>query len=240
MPAALAPHTIDEAYAVQEEFHTCMAEMYGPVAGYKIALTTPVMQRMVGLSTPIAGAIHARIMHRSPVVLQWEDYVHLGVECEIALQLGKDLPALAAPYGLDHVAAAVAAVLPAFELVDDRGADYTQLASQALTLIADNAWNAGIVLGAPVKDWRSIDLAAAGGVMTINDAVVGEGYGHDVMGHPLTALLWLVNTLAERGMGLTEGMMVMTGSVVATKFVNPGDVVRLSVEGLGAVQLSVV
>jgi 2-oxo-3-hexenedioate decarboxylase/2-keto-4-pentenoate hydratase len=240
MPATLAPRTIDEAYAVQKWFHTGMVAMHGSVAGYKIALTTPVMQQMVGFHAPIAGAILAGTIHRSPVTLRRADYVRLGIECEIAVQLGTDLPAAQAPYSRDQVADAVSAVMPAFELVDDRQADYAQLAAQVLTLIADNAWNAGIVLGAPRRDWHAVDLSAARGVMVINGTVVGEGHGRDVMGHPFEALLWLVNMLAQQGKGLTQGMIVMTGSLVATKFVNPGDTVSLSVEGLGEVRVSVV
>jgi 2-keto-4-pentenoate hydratase len=240
MPAPLAPRTVDEAYAMQAELQVLMSEIHGPVAGYKIALTTPVMQRMVGFHAPIAGAILARTMHSSPLTLRRTDYVHLGVESEIAVQLGRDLPAVQAPYRRDQVDAAVAAVMPAFELVDDRQADYAQLAAHVLTLIADNAWNAGIVRGAALWDWGYVDLEAAHGVMRINGTVVGEGYGRDVMGHPMEALLWLVNMLAQQGKSLTQGMIVMTGSMVATKFVNPGDIVGLSVDGLSEVQLSVV
>jgi 2-keto-4-pentenoate hydratase len=240
MPPALAPRTVDEAYAMQAELHALMTEVHGPVAGYKIALTTPVMQQMVGFQTPIAGAVLAGTIHSSPVALRRSDYVRLGVECEIAVQLGRDLPAARAPYRRDQVGDAVAAVMPAFEVVDDRQADYTQLAAHVLTLIADNAWNAGIVLGSPLKDWRGVDLAAAHGGMVINGTVVGEGHGRDVMGHPIEALRWLVNTLAQWGKSLTQGMIVMTGSIVATKFVHPGDTVGLSVDGLGEVQLSVI
>lgn len=240
MPATLAPRTVDEAYAMQDELHSLMTEVHGPVAGYKIALTTPVMQQMVGFHAPIAGAILARTIHSSPVTLRRTDYVRLGVECEIAVQLGKDLPAAQAPYRRDQVGDAVAAVIPAFELVDDRQADYTQLAAHVLTLIADNAWNAGIVLGSPLRDWRTIDLADARGVMLINGTMVGEGHGRDVMGNPFEALRWLVNMLAQRGISLTQGMIVMTGSIVATKFVNPGDTVSLSVDGSGEVWLSVI
>jgi 2-keto-4-pentenoate hydratase len=239
LPEALAPRTVDEAYAVQEAFHKRLAETRGPIAGYKIALTAPVMQRLVGFHAPFAGAIMAGTIHRSPVVLRRDDYVRLGIECEIAVQLGRDLPATQAPYRRDDVAAAVAAVMPAFELVDDRQADYSQLAAAILSLIADNAWNAGIVLGAPAANWHAVDLAAVRGVLRINDAVAGEGYGRDVLGHPLEALTWLANTLSQRGKSLTQGMIVMTGSMVATKFVHPGDAVSLTVEGLGGAQLSV-
>jgi 2-keto-4-pentenoate hydratase len=75
--------------------------------------------------------------------------------------------------------------------------------------------------------------------MVINDAVVGEGHGRDVMGHPLDALVWLANGLAQRGQRLTQGMVVMTGSIVATKFVHPGDRVRFYMDGIGEVRLSV-
>jgi 2-keto-4-pentenoate hydratase len=240
MPTTLAPRTVDEAYAMQEWFHTYMGETHGPVAGYKVALTTPVMRQMVGFHAPIAGAILARTIHPSTVSLRQADYGRLGIECEIAVQLGADLPAAQAPYSLNQVADAVAAVIPAFELVDDRQADYTQLTALVLTLIADNAWNAGIVLGSPFRDWSTVDLAATCGAMVINGTVVGEGHGRDVMGHPFEALLWLVNMLAQRGKSLTQSMIVMTGSLVATRFVNPGDAVSLSVEGLGEVRLSVV
>jgi 2-oxo-3-hexenedioate decarboxylase/2-keto-4-pentenoate hydratase len=239
MPEACAPRTVDEAYAVQEAFQTLMAEAHGPVAGYKIALTTPAMQQMVGFHAPLAGAILARTVHQSPITLHRADYGRLGIECEIAVQLGTDLPAAKAPYRRDDVLDAIAAVMAAFELVDDRQADYAQLAALVLTLIADNTWNAGIILGPPARDWRAIDLAAAGGVLAINDAVVGEGHGSDVMGHPLEALAWLVNTLARRGKSLRQGMIIMTGSLVTTKFVNPGDAARLAVDGLGEVRLSV-
>lgn len=239
IPEPYTPHNLDEAYAVQEEFQQLLVEAAGSIAGYKIALTTPVMQQMVGFNEPVAGAILAKTIHHSPTSVRLVDYVHLGVECEIAVQLRADLPAVGAPYSRDSVADAVGAVMAAFELVDDRHADYTQLAPQVLTLLADNAWNAGIVLGQPVAAWRALDLAAAQGTMRINGEVVGQGYGRDVLGHPLEALTWLVNAFAKRGKSLPQGTTVMTGSVVATKFVNAGDTVQFSVDGLGEISLSV-
>ena len=84
-------------------------------------------------------------MHQSPVTVKGSDYVHLGAECEIAVLLAQDLPAASAPYDRAGVAGAVAALMPAFELVDDRGADYSNLFF--LGVAADNAWNAGRGLG---------------------------------------------------------------------------------------------
>jgi 2-keto-4-pentenoate hydratase len=239
IPHTFAPRTVDEAYAIQEEFHTLLAGTQGLIAGYKIGLTTPVMQQMVGLNEPIAGAILANTIHQSPVSLRRKDYVHLGVECEIAVRFGADLPVAVAPFTRDSVADAVEAAMASFELIDDRDADYSKFAALALTCLADNAWNAGIVLGQPVMDWRKVDLATARGALTVNGEVVGEGRGSDVMGHPLEALVWLTNMLAKRGKGLTKGMIVMTGSIIATQFLEPGDWANLSVNGLGEVRLTV-
>ena len=97
----------------------------------------------------------------------------------------------------------------------------------------------GVVLGEPVTDWRGIDLVAAYGAMTINGQPTGEGKGGDVLGHPLEALAWLANTLAGRGKSLQKDMIVMTGSIVTTKFLNQGDEVHFGIDTLGEVRLTV-
>ena len=131
--------------------------MLGPVAGYKIALTTAVMQQRVGLHEPIAGAIFAKTIHQAPSTLHSTDHVRLGIDSEIAFQLGADLPADMAPYSRASVADAVAAAMVAFEPFDDRLADVSKHSALALSLIADNVGNAGMVLGPPVSDWRKLD-----------------------------------------------------------------------------------
>ncbi len=237
LPDDISPGTIDEAYDMQEAFQSLIAPQRGAIAGYKIALTTPVMQRMVGFDAPCAGAVFESGVHHSPASVSASDYVRLGAECEVAARLRSGLPRSGAPYGREAVAAAVGALMPAFELVDDRGADYSNL--YFLGVAADNAWNAGVVLGPERTDWQSLDLENSSGAMTINGEPAGEGYGRDVLGHPMDALAWLANTLAGRGKELGAGMLVMTGSIVSTKFLNPGDEAAFSFEGLGDIRLSV-
>jgi 2-keto-4-pentenoate hydratase len=238
-PEDACPRSVAEGYAVQDEFVALKSRACGPVAGYKIALTTVAMRTMVGLSDSIGGAMHDRQVVRGPATARAADYGRLIVEFEVAVQLASDLPAHVAPYTHESVAAAVGAVMPAFELADDRNADYASLATQALGLIADNAWNEGAVLGSPVTDWRAIDLAAIHGVATINGAIVGEGHGRDVMGHPLAALAWVANNLAQRGKHLRAGQFVITGSLVTSKFPKAGDSIGFDLGALGSVQLRV-
>ena len=239
MPAELAPRSVGEAYLIQSEYVALRSETLGQVTGYKIALTTPAMRAMVGLDDSIAGDLLDKTIRRGNARVRAADYVRLLVEFEIAIELAEDLPAVGAPYDRNRVAQAVGSVMPALELADDRNADYTLLKDNALMLVADNAWNEGAVLGKPVRDWRAVDLAALRGTAFINGRSVGEGHGSDVMGHPLDALAWLANHLASRRLGLWRGDVVITGSLVTSKFPKAGDLVRFEAGELGAVELQV-
>jgi len=239
IPAAFAPRDLAEAYAVQDAFVALKAAQCGPVAGHKIALTSPQMRALVGLQAPIAGRLHAHQLVGREASVRAADYGRLLVEFEIAFRMGADLPPRGLPYALDEVGEAVAAAMPALELADDRSADYATLSARALELAADNAWNEGAVLGAPVAGWRSLDLPAIRGTAFINGVAVGEGRGADSMGHPLVALQWIANHAAARGKGLRRGDIVISGSLVTSKFPARGDRVRFEAGPLGAVELQV-
>ena len=239
LPAGLAPRTPEEAYAIQDAFVALRAATLGGIAGYKIALSSPEMRRFVGVDAPQAGCMMSSTLKRSPARVRAGDYLRLIVEFEVAVEIAEDLPAADAPFFRERVARAVGAVMPAIELADDRGADYSLLAKHSLEMIADNTWNEGAVLGQPVKSWKGIDLAATRGVATINGQAVGEGLGSAAMGHPLDAVAWIADHLARHGRGLLPGDVVITGSLITSKGVQPGDVVKFELQGLGAIELAV-
>ena len=234
-----APRTLEEAYDVQEAFQNILVPTHGPIAGYKLAMTSVAMQQHAGATEPRAGLVLANNIYHSPATLDSSDYVRLGVECEVAARLGSDLPASGAPYNRASISMAVDAVMPAFEVIDSRGSEIEDPRARMLASIATNISNAGVVLGPPVTDWREVDLPSSRGSMTINGELVGEGLGSDVMGHPLEPLVWLANMLAGQGKGLTAGMVVITGSIVTPKFLNPGDVATVAIEGIGEANLTV-
>jgi 2-keto-4-pentenoate hydratase len=231
VPADLRPADLDEAYGVQEILQARWAPKRGPIAGYKIAITTKVMQELMGLDQPCAGAIFTRTVHQSPAMIRMADHVNVAVECEIAMRLSADLPGEGGAYDRDSVAAAVASCHAAIELIEDHHADYKTV--DALGLAANNAWNAGCVLGPAVSDWRRLDLAALGGTMSIEGVEQGRGKGADVLGHPLNALAWLANKLVERDRPLVSGMVVLTGSIVSTKWPARNQTVTVRIDKLG-------
>jgi 2-keto-4-pentenoate hydratase len=233
LPDALTPASIAEAYAAQEIYYRLAEPVYGPVSGAKIATTTKVMQELMGINHACGGAMFSRTIHASPAKIAAADFVNLRIESEIALKLGADLPARGAPWTRETVASAVAGAMPAFELIEDRNADYAKTA--ATSLIVENCWNGGAVTGA-AKTTPLNNLIGIHGRLAIDGKDIGEGRAED----PAATLAWLANLLAERGRDLKAGMVVITGSLIATVSIARGQRAQFSVEGLGEVAMEVV
>ena len=235
LPEAWRPADLVDAYRVQAALNRALtARGAGPLAGHKIGCTTPVMQAYLGIPGPCAGEVFARTVHRGRGTFRTADHVRLGVECEIAVELAAEIDGRAPGSGgftRDAVAAAVGAVVASIEVVDDRYRDWPTIGTP--TLVADDFFNAGVVLGPAVREWRRLDLGTLGGRMLVNGTEVGSGHGADILGHPFEALAWLAGSMAERGRPLRAGEFVTLGSIVATQWVNPGDLIRIEIDGLG-------
>jgi len=228
-----APQSEAEGYRIQDTLHGLLAPDFGTRVGYKIGCTSPVMQQYLDIPHPCGGGVFAKGVHESGVSLRAKDFVRVGVECEIAVRLARDLLSSDAPFTADTVAEAIEAYLPAIEIVDDRYVKWETMG--APTLVADDFFAAGCVLGTPVARSAAPDLLSVTGRALINGAEVGRGTGADVLGHPHHALAWLANHLAEDGKSLRAGEIVLAGSLVKTVWLNAGDSVVMELLGLGSV-----
>lgn len=234
--AAFGVASADDAYAVQRDYVRLQMQARGTDGvGYKIGLTSKRMQEMCGIASPIAGVILRDRVAASGAGVDASAYGRLGLEFEIAVRMARDLAPGDRALSLLDVADAVEAVCPAIEIVDDRHADYRGL--DVLSLIADNSWNAGVVLATFVRAWP--DLAAIEGVISVDGQAFDRGFGRDVLGHPFHSVAWLAGHLAETGSALRAGDIVMTGNFVTTKFPDRPSRYRFDVAGLGAVELAV-
>ncbi len=148
---------------------------------------------------------------------------------------GRDLEPRGRALGFAEVAEAVDAICPAIEIVDDRRADYRNL--EVLSVIADNSWNAGIVLGDFVRSWP--ELKSIEGIVAMDGTITDRGFGRDVLGHPFHPVAWLATHLARIGTPLRAGDIVMTGNLVTTKFPEPPCAYRFDLIGLGSVEVSI-
>ncbi|MGI9148037.1 MAG: 2-keto-4-pentenoate hydratase [Chloroflexota bacterium] len=236
LPPGLEPRDEDGAYAIQDALHQCLAasDGWGAVVGYKIGCTTLVMQRYLQIPNPCAGAIYASTVQHVHGSFAHANFVRVGVECEIAVVLAEDLGADRTTVDRPTAARAVGGCMAAIEIVDDRYVNYTALG--APTLIADDFFGAGCVLGAPVGDFDPGQLAGAVASMRIDGRHVGSGLGTDILGEPLDALVWLANNLAQRGRHLRRGEFVLLGSLVQTQWVVAGQSVVIENDRLGTAQ----
>lgn len=233
----LAPRSMDQAYAVQAEYVREKSSACGPSVGRKIALSSVAMQQMTGLPAPISGRLHQGQVVVSPAQVRASDYGRLIIEFEIAVRLGCKLPDMGHPYDASTVSQAVAALGPALELADDRRANYAELAGQGLTLIADNAWNQGAVLGVLREDWARLPIDELNGAAFINGACVGRGQSADLMQGPLHALAWLANQAIGLGEPLGAGEIAILGSMITSKFPQAGDRIEYRLDGFEPVLL---
>lgn len=232
-PVEAIPHDEADAYRIQDALHNLLSPDFGAQVGYKIGCTSTVMQVYLGIDHPCAGGLYRGGVHESGVSLPYRNYIHVGVECEIAVRLGSDVVGADVPFTADSIAPFVDAYYPAIEIVDDRYADWRGVDPRVL--IADDFFAAGCVLGLPVARAAAPDLLSVVGRALINGREVGRGTGADVLGHPHHALAWLANHLAASGKTLRAGDIVLTGSLVKTAWLDAGDQVSMELSGLGSV-----
>jgi len=209
VPAAIAPATPAEGAAVQ----CALAELAGamPPFGFKIGATGKRMQLYLGIDTPIAGFMRAEDVYHGHADLRFADYIKPGVECEVAVRLAHDLPP--GPCSLDDAVAAVGDFFAAIEIVENRYGDLQELGTP--TLLADQMYHCAAVIGDRHGiDWRSLDIAALPGRISLDDGTADDGVTSDLLGHPLNGLAWLAGSVEAAAFGgLKAGQVIMLGSV---------------------------
>ncbi|MDC1311451.1 fumarylacetoacetate hydrolase family protein [Burkholderiales bacterium] len=237
LPGVLRPNDESEGYLLQEYVNRLLNHPLGPVVGHKIGCTTSVMQRFLGVPTPCAGEIFSRTVLKESGCVPREGFNRVGVECEVVVSISETITLdtyLEASFSSLSV---IDSVMVGMEIVDDRYEDFTSLGVP--TLIADNFFDSGCVLGDAVHDWRQLDLNNLVGKTRVNGVVVGSGTSSLIMGSPINALDWFIKSRVSRGLSITKGQFVMLGSVVETKWLEAGDVAEVEMESLGSVSLMV-
>jgi 2-keto-4-pentenoate hydratase len=217
------------AYAVQT-INTRLWEAQGRrIVGRKAGLTAKAVQSQLGVDQPDFGVLFDDMRVADGGMLDPAKCLQPKAEAEIAFVLGADLPdAMTTP---EQVAAAVASVHAAIEIVDSRIADWKITFADT---VADNGSSAFFVLAHEGKPLAGLDIWTAGMVMQINGQTVSLGVGAAALGHPLNAAAWLAQTLAARGEPLKAGDVLLTGALGPMVALHPGDKVEAFVGGLGS------
>lgn len=225
----LEPTDATGAYAVQA-INTRFWEGQGRrIVGRKAGLTAAAVQQQLGVDQPDFGVLFADMQVADGGRLDPARCLQAKAEAEIAFVLGADLPSPETT--VDEVAAAVATVHTAIEIVDSRIADWKITFADT---VADNGSSAFFVLAKQGLPLAGLDLEGAGMTMTVNGTVASTGIGAAALGNPLNAAAWLARTLAQAGEPLKAGDVLLAGALGPMVTLAPGDAVHTEVAGIGA------
>ncbi len=214
---------LDDAYAVQAALiERKLAAGRRPI-GWKIGLTSRAMQEALGIDTPDSGVLLDDMLFAHGAIVPAGRFIQPRIEAELAFVLGRDLgdPGLTR----DDVIAASDHVVPALEILDTRilRVDPENGATRrVMDTIADNAANAGLVLGERTSPAAGTDLRRVGCILYRDGIVEETGLGAGVLDDPAEGIVWLVRRLAGYGLALRAGDIVLSGSFVRPVEAPPG------------------
>ena len=220
---------IDDAYAISLAILAARKSEGERVVGKKIGVTSKAVQDMLGVHQPDFGFLTDRMWVEGETIdIKAHGLIQPRAEAEIAFVLkarlrGPDVTA-------EQVVAATDYIVPCFEIVDSRIADWK---IGIVDTVADNASCGVFVLGDAKADPRAHDLPALHVTVTKNGAPLSEGYGSAVQGSPAQAVAWLANTLGAYGVTLNAGDVILSGSLVPLEPARPGDVFEMDLHGIG-------
>lgn len=226
LPPDLRPADRAAAYAIQRK----VAETFSSIGGWKVSPFLPD-------GTPFCGPLPGAGIMAGPASLASAAFTLRGVEAELAVRLGRDLPPRAVPYTREEIADAIAALYPAIEVLQSRYAEPT--AVSPLSGLADTQSHGAFVHGAPVAGWRGVDVTAESVVQYVDGAVNATLAGHPG-GDLLGQVVWLANEGSVWAGGLRAGQFVTCGSWTGANRVGPAARVRVVFATAGEVELAFV
>jgi 2-keto-4-pentenoate hydratase len=224
----LRPVTIEDAYRLQHAVHARLAAAGDAFVGWKVGSTSASGQRGFGLREPVYAGLLASGRSASLREALSRPLTQPSVECEIAVALRRDIDGADPDLSVEAVKDAIGTCHIACEIIDNRYGD--PMAVGVPSLIADDFFQVGFVVGAENADWRKQDLSAAEGFIEI-DGQRRTGSARDVLS-AFDSLLWLAKALARNGLSLRAHDVVLTGTlVVPTPVALPARVVSMGITG---------
>lgn len=210
------PHmNMEDAYAVQQAFVDQKLSAGRRVIGAKIGLTSRAMQAALGIDVPDSGVLLDDMLFEDGAAIPDGRFIQPRIEAEIAFIMGANLAGGGTTR--DDVMGATAQVAPSLEILDTRILRKDPQSGRARNVfdtIADNAANAGLVLGKERHRPEDFDLRWVGAIIARDGEVEETGLGAGVLNDPALSVAWLVNRLSEHGSGLRKGDIVLSGSFI--------------------------
>ncbi len=226
---------LDDAYRVQASWLQLRLDRGETLVGHKIGLTSRAMQTAMNISTPDSGFLTSAMQFPPDGQLAAADFCDPKLEVELAFVLAADLegPEIA----VDDVLNATDCVAPAVELIAARSYRRDPTTGRTRTVVdtvADNAANAGIVVGNGRVQPRQFDLRWVAALAYRNDIIEETGVAAGVLDHPAMGIAWLARRYHDQGLKLEAGQTILSGSFTRPIDINSGDRFHFDFGQLGA------
>lgn len=222
--------TVEDAYRIQLENVDRRLKGGEKLIGMKIGLTSQAMQKLLGVDVPDYGHLFAGMLLTEGQVCHVSELIQPKVEGELSFCLNKTLKGPGVTVA--DVYEATKYVVPSLEIVDSRIKDWK---IKLQDTIADNGSSARLMVGGRMTPIGQVDMRLTGMTLEKNGELVNSGTTAEVWGNPAAAVACLANMLAEFGIELKAGSIVMAGALTAAVPVEAGDVVTASFQGMGSV-----
>lgn len=222
--------TVEDSYAVQNEWMRRGIESGRRLVGRKIGLTSKVMQEATGITEPDYGAIFADMVFDNGSIIEHSRFPNVRIEVELAFVLkeridGPDTTIFDVLQATDYV-------VPALEILASR----IEMPGRTIVdTISDNAAMGGMVYGGNPVAPDAVDLRWVSALLYRNESIEDTGVAAAVLNHPAMGVAWLSNKLHAHGAALEAGDIVLAGSFTKPMWVNPGDTVHADFGELGAI-----
>ncbi|MCX5465386.1 fumarylacetoacetate hydrolase family protein [Alcaligenes parafaecalis] len=223
-PEALRPVSFDQAYRVQ----AAQMETLGPVGGWKVGAANSV-------APPTCAPLPQRFRYASPDTPAGEDLSLRGIEVEIGLILGQDLPPAQAPYSMQQIWQAVSQVCVAVEIVESRFAQRDTVGR--LSTLADLASHGALVhqaQGIAAQDMTRLQPEWAR--LQVGQQALLQGPNQNPAGELTRLLIWLANQGSHHLGGLQKGHVIITGTCLPMLYAAPGDRIQAAIQGIGELE----
>ena len=223
-----APETMDDALCMQEKLVERLTDEVGEPIGYKVGLTSQPAQERFGATEPVRGVLlDGMLMDDGATIGQ---FASRGLfEADLLVTVRSDeINVATTPM---EVLRQIESVQPFIELADLVVAEGEPLTPAIITGINVGARRG--VTGNPIRARSTQAFLDELGTMTVRMSTSKDGElfavpGSAILGHPLNAVLWLMND----GVKLEAGDVVSLGSFGAPQPAVPGQTVTVAYDGL--------
>jgi 2-keto-4-pentenoate hydratase len=199
--------------------------------GWKLGLGSPELMEKLGIPAPLVGFLTSRTTLPSGASVSLEGTVKPGIEPEVSLNIGRDLPPDA---DRDSLRRGIDSLSVALEFVDlDRALDEVE------TVAAENIFHRGVVFGLPsrgespttILDNLQVQILANGA--TVRAAEKGPDFEQmvDLVAH-------VNGTLSVFGEHLKAGDRIIAGTLTPIYSPSRGERVQVAITGLGEIEIN--